>query len=366
MKTTLLACTAILSAWSSASAQVASGAEGAPAFAIPAPDPVGSVPILQDADAGRLEVLARIGGDLGARYAEPDNEDGLRLDQIIDGSYMAVYDGPTDPVSIANTTFTPPSPVATQPVPQGPEADLMRFAMSPDGLRAMSMMSPDQIKAIAFMAEVMRDPTLAAGTDAAAGRVPGFSQSESPGQVVDVGSGETMALEGWYAGLSGSGATILANDVLPGSEIEVAVGSVVGEFGSVTDIVADGAHVEVRFETGDVIASRAVAAPIGPGVPSLNLADVDLTAPPDEDVVDVAPGEILVSLGHSPTRIRRSVRPPLRPADAALRGAASEAPSLRVPEDGPDPDLPDVPDGSHSGAPADVLAENRTANFPPS
>ncbi|MCW3782568.1 hypothetical protein [Defluviimonas salinarum] len=253
-------------------------------------------------------VIEMIRGRIAERYVADDGDIDLeRVSALLSGDYLGDYtrerqmDGP---VQFSNGVFSPAIPDASEPPEPAPSAPASEgfsdFILSPEAIRAMSQMSPDQIEAIALMAQMMKDPESAninpqrdlggvpSLSDELAGRSPEELLAElsedAPRQprVVDVGNGRDVTLEGWEVTVDATGAISVGNVALPGSGFEVAVGTVVGQFGRVTEISSIPGDIYVEFETGDRIAGR--QASLTDGVPALDLSDEPVTG-----------GEILVS-----------------------------------------------------------------------
>ncbi|MFG6083438.1 hypothetical protein ACEUZ9_004698 [Paracoccus litorisediminis] len=289
---------------------IASSQTGAPSFVL-------ADPATEEAaiEAPENPMLDAIHAEFRQKYEGDNAVDATRLQELVDGSYLSSYDQGDlgGPVQFSNTVFNAQpgqqSPAAqATPDPAPPQAsaadNLSRFLSSPAGLQAIARMNDEQIDAIAMMMEIMRDPTgmqphampeldgiPALGADALRSMSPEelvhmAMESAPKPREVNVGNGEDMYLSSWTAGQDAEGNFYLVNANLPGSQIGVAPGDIVGEFGRVTDVRIDATRGPlVAFETGDIIAERNPHQ-ISDGIPALS-----------EDLVpgDDLSGEIIVS-----------------------------------------------------------------------
>ena len=349
----------------SAQESVSSTIEGAPAFVIPALDTASQAAERADMDPMR----AAIEEEISTRYADTGDMDGTRLAALMSGDFLADYEGSGigGPVSFSNTVFTPTEKPA-ETSPDGPASVTSGAEASMSGSGVPNGLTPMQLQAIAMMAEMMLDRGVATG-ETSSGFLPGTMEgipalgtdlddadparilqaamnAQQP-QTVDVGDGRNMYLAEWSAGIDADGLPFIANERIPGSQINVAVGAIFGEFGRVTAIDADGGDVTVTFESGDEISSPE-RADMPPEVPALTAGDLV----PGDDLS----GEIIVSKaapatahvqGQAPARSPRPIPRPLVPDtehDVAAAAGQPTALSLDVSDEIAAPEVQDVPD----------------------
>lgn len=259
--------------------------------------------------AGEKLFLDALTNEIDARYQD-EEADLSRLSALISGDYMKDYTSTVSrAVQFSNSSFSAerhqPAPDqvldAYHPQVQPGSAattDLAGLALSPEGIRAMAMMTPDQIKAIAVMAELSKNPNAQISDLLAAA---GVDQPQGP--VLNVGDGQNLGLVGWFAGLDESGRFFIENDGYSGSSVEVHEGAVVGHLGRVVTTSINGDGVYIEFETGDIIRSKpTLRAQIGPGIPVLgdltnvgDALDIGPVEAPAAAPVAIASGEISVS-----------------------------------------------------------------------
>lgn len=271
---------------------------GAPAFVIPEVTKADSV----TSEPAEDPMLEKIRQEIAEKYADQDPVDGARLGALIDGSYLDDYklDDLGDPVHFSNSIFdtssrpsvVPEPPKAPEPAKQDPAEAFALFLSTPNGIRALSSMNGDQIEAIAMMMEMMRNPgakTAAprqqAAQEALLNGIPALGSSDlnkmEPEDLVrmamdsvkptevNLGNGKDMYLSTWKAGQDADGTFYLVNAHLPGSQIGIMVGDVVGEFGRVISAEVDVQRgALVTFETGDKIAERE-APNLNDGIPAI-------------------------------------------------------------------------------------------------
>lgn len=283
------------------------------------------------ANAGKLSressvaLMDTIRKEMSERYSAESEVDEGRIAELLSGDYLdEVLPGPASPVNFLNSPFEPAAahdaglaPLTETPAVPG-FADL---AMTPEGLRALAAMTPDQIKAVAAMAELSRNP------NAEVSALLASAQPEAAQRpVLNVGNGQNIGLVDWYAALDTSGQVYIANDTLAGSEIGIAEGLVVGQFGPVTGVEVDGDTVAVTFASGDVIASRSQddAYEIGPAIPALGAIGEEPVdaASAFAELLEPMPFEEEILLSEGAPRRDGVTRPLPRPASIAERSSA--------------------------------------------
>lgn len=370
LMTSLLAGAALWPALASAENAIESEVAGAPAFVIPDVENVEA----EAPGAASNPMLEMIRREMAEKYSDNGPVDGARLGALLDGSYMKDYTGNEmgGPVQFSNSVFdssarpAPPPPPETvqEPAKQDPSEAFALFLSTPEGIRALSSMNGDQIEAIAMMMEMMRNPDAAPAAprqqqaqQALLSGIPALGtadlnrmepedlvrmamESVKPKEV-NLGNGKDIYLSSWKAGQDADGNFYLVNDHLPGSQISVMIGDVVGEFGPVVEAVADPARgAKVTFQSGDVIAEReppnlengipAIGEPGGfPGDMLSGEIIVSTPASGDDEKIEPAPGSEADSGAESvetksANAPETSIRPMPKPKDLGKGEEASK------------------------------------------
>jgi len=279
------------------------------------------------------ELLSGIRAEIGSRYSDVDighEESEERLNALLSGDYMSDYLKPgPGPVQFSNGKFKAEDGYGEAPAQSGDSlSELANFAITPEGIRAMASMTPDQITAIAAMAELARNP------NARIDQLLSAAGEEHRDTIIDVGDGRNLALSNWYAGMDEDGSVYIVNDQLPGSRVDLALGQIVGQFGRVVDIRAEGHDVAVAFETGDVVRSP-MAVDLGPAIPALGFIDDELMEEADAyagyepgpsgmgaiSLSDPAPGQAIAVTEEASGKRAGSTRPLPRPERLTAAGA---------------------------------------------
>ena len=349
-----------------------------PAIVLPIEDVAAGETSATDAAATSSSdlLMATIKSQISERYlAASSGETGAeqgRIDALLDGSYLEDYSATSrnDPIHFTNGIFTPRVQAAEEPGPESPDiprpsdAAVSGFLMTPEAIRAMSQMSADQIEAIALMVQISQNPE---GAPVAAPQLQGgipalsdediksrspeeiiaemgaMSSAEAPGprfapeppRVLDVGSGQDLALDNWELIVEPDGKAYLDNGLLPGSRVEIEPGVTVGVFGRVTEISSDESGFYVVFESGDRIEGPS---PIGTSVPEVSgeamviageiIISGAAETQPGQDVAEAAPAQ---PSDLAPTQ---SPRPPQKPRKAddeiAKTETSIEAPDMKA------------------------------------
>lgn len=310
---------------SPAMAETGPGTPLLPQVVVPEPAPTGQFGAprarMAEGDLEGAAMIEEIRKQIGDRYVTDmswSDDDRERLSLLVSGTYLNDYMPQGSGVGISNGHFIPPKvEAAAAGDAAGSGEELAGLALSPAGIRAMAMMTPDQIKAIALMAELSRNPDAdLAALLASAGAETGTPRGAvgPAGYAMHVGDGNNLALIGWYAGEQ-DGTVYIENDQFLGSRVGVELGSVIGQFGHVTEIERGAGGIVVSFESGDRIASLGAPEFIGPGIPALggDLEQPELLALPLETPASTPFGEIIVT-DPAPRKADSLVRPPRRPA----------------------------------------------------
>jgi len=298
-----------------------SAISGAPAHALP-------VSRAQQSNAAMWEILGAI---LAERHdLSVDTPDRTTLERIARGWLVTADDG--DPmeevgaVEVTEGSFDPEALPGTAEATGG-GAGLSKLLATPEGLGVIARMTPEQIEAMAYLLMAVGDPAGAGGIQAMQ-RGPGLPPlPDLPalgGDKPEIEDFEpmstTMLLRGWSVRMDAGGQTSMFQDAVPGSDIRIDQGMVIGALGEIVDIRRLGDLVIVNFASGDTLSGPAADNPGPAGIPPLMAGGEDAR---EEGVIFLSGAPVARNVSTSGTLDPRDlpvveiVRPAPRPANLA-------------------------------------------------